>query len=257
MNLLVIYSCEKVINIDLNESHQQIVIEAVLTDSLGYNFVKLTRTASLYDDYNFEKIKNAEVLVTDNESNSYIFTETEEGYYTNPDFKGKPQNVYNLSINAEGKEYTSSSTMPLNIPIDSVSFYMFPSQFNGELICIANCFYTDPVFDGNYYRVKTFVNNQKAVENSFNLFSDEYINGTMSAFSYYSEELKIADTVIFHLYNTDEANYEYWRLLYMNSGMGMSSTPGNPTSNIIGEDVIGYFGAYSLSVDTLIIMPLF
>lgn len=257
MSLFSIYSCEKVININLNESNQHIVIEAVLTDSTGFNFVKLSKTGSFYDDSGFEKIKNAEVKITDNELNSYILNETKDGYYTNSSFKGKPQNIYNLSIKSEGQEFTSTSTMPENVPIDSVSFYMFPSQFTGEMMIIANMFYTDSIYEGNYYRIKTFINHKKGDEGNFNIYSDSYVNGSMSAFSYYSADLQIADSIIFHLYSTDKANYEYWRLLYMNAGMGMSSTPGNPTSNITGENVVGYFGAYSLSTDTLIIMPLF
>ncbi len=116
-------------------------------------------------------------------------------------------------------------------------------------------YYTDLIEEGNFYKIKTQINNIQTEEGSMNLFSDEYINGTFSAFSYYSEDLQIGDTVIFHLFTTDEANYEYWRILYLNQNMGMTSTPGNPTSNIEGENVIGYFGAYSVSVDTVLIIP--
>lgn len=250
-------SCEKVIELNLNEANQHVVIEAVLTDSLGYNFVKISKTGKLSDTSSIVAVKNAEVIVSDQNMNEYIFEEIYDGYYSNADFKGQQNTVYNLSVTTEDKHFTSTSKMPENVKVDSVNFYMFPVENSDEFVFLANMFYTDPVFDGNFYRIKTYINDQMGSESGMNIFSDEYINGTMSAFSYYSEDLIFGDTVVFHLLNTDENNYEYWRLLYMNSSMGIISTPGNPTTNITGENVTGYFGAYSLSVDTLIILPLF
>jgi len=241
----------------LNESDPQIVIEAILTDSLGYNFIKISKTKSLYQGSDFEKINNADVTVTDNNGNLFTFSNVSEGLYSNPAFKGTINSTYNLSVKVDDLDYTSSSKIHENVKIDSVSYFMFPSQFTGEMMIIANMYYTDPITEGNFYRIKTFVNNVKGEDNSFSIYSDEYINGSMSAFSYYSENTQIMDTVVFHLYTTDEANYEYWRILFTNSNMGMTSTPGNPTTNITGEDVIGYFGAYSMSCDTLIIIPIF
>lgn len=253
--ILISNSCEKIININLNEANQQTVIEAIITDSLGYNYVKISKTRSLYEDNNFEKVKNAQVEIIEDEINTIILSEIEDGYYSNPNFRGNQNSKYELKISTENQVFTSTSIMPEITKIDSVNFYIFESEFTGELIFIANMFYTDTILEGNYYRIKTYHNGEVGEEDGFNIFSDDYINGTMSAFSYFSEDLFFGDEVVFHLFSTDKANYEYWRLLFMNPSMGMSSTPGNPTSNIEGEDVIGYFGAYSLSIDTLRIVP--
>jgi len=256
-SIFVLNSCEKVIEIKVKDTEKQIMVEAILSDIPNYSYVKISRNNSLYDETNFEKISNAIITITDENGNITNFTEsaTEAGYYTNSSFIGTQKTEYELKIDIDGKIYTSKSRMPFRTNIDSTNCFIFPSQMSGKMMIIANFYYRDSSYVGNYYRIKVFLNNQPTAASPFNLFSDDYVNGTFSAYSYNDPNLKIGDSVIFYLMNSDKANYDYFRLLYMNPGMSFSSAPGNPTSNIEGENVIGFFGAYSIGIDTLVIMP--
>jgi len=254
-NIFVFSACEKVIDINLGDTKEKIVVEAIVSDIPNYSYVKLSKNNGFYDNSNFIKLTNAKVTISDDKGNSFEFNESDSGYYSNPTFIGTQETEYELKIDVDGKIFTSKSRMPFNTKIDSTNTFMVPSQFSGKLMTIANLYYTDSSYVGNYYRIKVFVNNAPIQASTFNLYSDGYVNGTMSAFSYNSEDLVIGDSVIFYLLNTDQSNYEYFRLLYLNPGMSFSSAPGNPNTNIDGEDVIGFFGAYSISSDTLVIMP--
>ncbi len=255
---LLLSSCEKVIDIKLGDTKEQIVIEAIVSDMPEYNYIKISKNNSLYEMNEFEKVTGAKVTVTDQDNIIYEFKETNIGYYSNNTFIGKELNEYKLNVIIGDKTYSSTSKMPFKMAIDSVSSFVFPSQFTGKIMYIANMYYHDSTYVGNYYRIKVFVNNEPKPEGTFNVFSDDYINGTFSAFSYNDGSLKLGDSVIFYLMNTDEQNYEYFRLLYMNPGMSFSSAPGNPQTNIEGENILGFFGAYSISTDTLVVaLPAF
>lgn len=117
-------SCEKVIDIPLDESERRFVVEAVLLDEPGSSYILITKTGSVYAESNFEKVSDATVIVTDINGTSYTFTEDagEPGKYTHPTFFVNEFDQYNLSITAEGQVFTSTSNSYKKPQLDSLNY---------------------------------------------------------------------------------------------------------------------------------------
>ena len=64
------------------------------------------------------------------------------------------------------------------------------------------------------------------------------------------------DTVVVELQTLDRATYDYYRTLFpiLDGGLG-TPNPANPESNL-SNDALGYFGACTISRDTIIVQAL-
>jgi len=116
-------SCEKVIDIPLNEVGTQTVIEGVLNDGMGNNYILLSKTSSVYAQGNFPKISNATVTVRDDNNNIYVFDEvdTAAGRYNCPTLKVEPETNYYLDVLTNGEQFTSHSYAHKTPKLDSIS----------------------------------------------------------------------------------------------------------------------------------------
>ena len=71
------------------------------------------------------------------------------------------------------------------------------------------------------------------------------------------EVFQQSDTVVVELYTLDAQTFEYYNTLFQISGgseMMSFTTPANPNTNI-SNGALGYFGAYTISRDTIITSP--
>ena len=248
--LIGLFSCEKVIYIDLNEADPQIVIEGiVLNDDESY--VKLSKTGSYYQAVDFETISNAYVTVEDEAGNSFIFTESEAGHYINDSFSGNTEQVYHLKVTVDDLDISSTSTMPKLIPIDSLTYEIEAGRLGFREGMTIKCHYTDPSNVDNFYLLKFYQNGEKV--SGFEVKSDRIDDGNATYYSYRLEDYQYGDVIDVKFYSIDEANYEYFNLNSNGGGMRQSAAPGNPESNLIGE-AIGIFGAYALSKSTVVLI---
>lgn len=260
VTLAVLSSCEKVIEIDLKDAKQQIVVEANIYNGKGNNFVKITKSGSFYESNAFETVNAANVLVTNTSGQSYVLTEIGDGIYHNDTLDGVFLNEYKLNILSEGKTITSISTMPNLIKIDSLSSEAIEgagggpgSGGNGSADKINYKVYihfTDPINESNYYRIK-LTYNDKYIPDIF-VIDDALFNGLSTQLPVRMGFIK-GDKIKLELLSIDKSYYEYYRLLSENDMGAMSTSVGNPVSNVIGEDVIGAFGAIAIDSDSLIL----
>lgn len=259
LTAFVVLACEKVIDIPLNDADIRIVVDAQLRDSLGDNYVRLSRTGSVYDNANFEIISGATVTISDG-ATTYTLAEdpSEPGFYTNLALKSEPNMTYNLTIVTDGQTLTATSTT-FDEPVISELFfekqYNFFSEFDpSEPDSVFQVFYdfSDNGGQTNFYRVRAWVNGDE--DRNFYVYNDKLFNGQNNIAPIWGSSVLAGDTVDVELLSIDEARYKYLVTLVSNlqSG-GQGPTPANPTSNIEG-DAIGYFSAFT--IDTMrIIMP--
>ena len=81
------------------------------------------------------------------------------------------------------------------------------------------------------------------------------MNGNMIFMSWEDEPFFPQDTVVVELQTLDKSTYDYY--LTLNSlagGLFGASNPANPKTNL-SNDALGYFGAYTVSRDTIVILP--
>lgn len=249
---LISISCEKVVDIDLNSSSPNIVIEGSISDQPGPYFVKLSKTVN-YDETNvFPPITGANIVVSDELGNSETLLETQPGMYKISKMRGASGRTYSLTVIAEGKKYIASSTMPNSVKIDSLSVQ---NQFLfGQNKKVINVHFKDPAQVNNYYRFVEVKNN--AEQKFIFLYDDRVQNGSFVSSGMFAEKdtLRTNDSVLVLLQCVDKGVYDYLRTLNSVSGNGgpQSTSPANPASNI-SNGALGYFSAYAVNSKHIII----
>ncbi|WMX15030.1 MULTISPECIES: DUF4249 domain-containing protein [unclassified Aureispira] len=256
ISLLALYilttSCEKIIDVDLNEANPAPVFEAYLeNDSTCY--VKATLTSSYYDNSTSPAITNATMTITDQAGNSETLTHKGDGIYKGNTLIGTIGNTYTLDINIDGKLYTASSTMPPLTPIDSCSVQDRGNLFGGGGIpgpprYFVYVNYTDPGNLTNYYAIQTTYYDSVEVgfRTDYRIADDELSNGISTRSFTTFTSFEPGDTLTIELASIDQATHLYFKTLEdAIAGAGFASAaPANPTTNF-SEGALGYFGAWS------------
>jgi hypothetical protein len=257
ISMVLFSSCEKVIEIDLNTTAPQIVIEGEMSDQAGIYTVKISKTVNFSDANNYPPVQGATVTITDNTGLSETLTESAAGIYKTRNLLGVGGRTYTLNVNIAGKIYTAVSAMPTLVPLQGIkiipSNLLRPGQDTGaRFIAIPN--YIDPPSIGNCYRFIQTLNGK--ADNAFIVFNDNVNNGMPNQRPIFSRnlELRKGDTLTVEMRNIDKTVYEYFYSLNQSSGEGPGggSTPANPVNNIVGG-ALGYFSAYSTSKKTVIV----
>lgn len=251
--LMALSSCQKVIDVKLDDADKKLVVDAVITDHAGGCVVRLSKTKKFGENNALDGVGGATVNIRDEAGTVTSLVETAPGIYTHDQLKGVSGETYQLSVVAEGKAYSATSTMPINVPLDSV--YMEKQIFFNNEQMFSNVVFSDPGGTSNYYLFKQFVNG--TVTNGIFLTDDELSDGKKIKTSLYlfaDEEKKIkhGDEVMIEMHCIDKAVYKYWYSFKQSaSGNGGAATPANPVSNISGG-ALGYFSAETVQSKTVV-----
>jgi hypothetical protein len=243
--LLVLSSCQKVINIDLNSASPQIVIEGNVTDQAGPYTVKMTKTVNFSETNVFPPVTGALVKISDNAGNSESLAETSPGIYTTSTLQGTPGREYSLSVTANGKNYTATSTMPYPVNIDTIEFQQGGGFGGRNKRWVVK--FLDPAGIANYYALFIKVNN--VIQSNFSTADDNLRDGdtiTMRLPFPDNFDVQPGDSITVILESIDKNVREYFRLLNQLSNQNgiESAPPANPVSNISGG-ALGYFSAHA------------
>ena len=248
-------SCEKVININLNDTEKRYVIEGNISNEGGNCTVTITQTKNFNEDNNFPGVTGAIVTVSDNGFAPKQLVETAPGKYATTAINGTIGHTYTLNINVAGRSFTSSSKMPVLVNLDSL--YVEESFFFGDSAKVVNIKYNDPVETGNAYQ---FVQYKNAVEEkTIFVTNDDYTNGrpvTTPLFIFADDDedkkLKKGDTIKIVMKCIDPGYYKYLYSIDAATGSSNNATPANPVSNISGG-ALGYFSAHTTQSKTLVV----
>lgn len=235
-------SCEKIIDVDLKDAEPVLVVEGNISDTLEFQYIYLSKTVPFGADNNPVRVSDATVTVKEDNSTVYTFTESAAGVYRNS-FKGKSGSTYQLSIQSEGKTYTSNSTMPLKVVLDSVSITQV--EFFNEKRKLIKVHFQDPEFTADAYRYIISINNNKLKE--FYVDNDRFNNGQYISRTINTDEpeIKTGDDISLDFQTIDLINYRYfYSLSQILGGGGPPVAPSNPDSNI-SNGAQGYFSAHT------------
>jgi len=122
-----LYSCETVIDANLDTGPVQLSVDGTLTDQPGPQTIRLTQTAAYFSNTTAPIASGATVTVTDNTGRAFAFTDPDnDGYYTwKPaanDTLGRVGQTYRLAITYQGDTYTAISRMNRVPAVDSIIF---------------------------------------------------------------------------------------------------------------------------------------
>lgn len=238
-----LFSCEKVVDVQLNDKDAKYVIEGMVTDVDDTVRVEITQTGNFSGPNNFKAVSGATVLVSDGEEEVQL-TENAAGVYEG-ELKGVPGRTYRLEVHIGGEVFTASSAMPEPVPVEQV--YISRHDMMGDNSRQVNIVFDDPVNEVNNYRFVQFINGVKS--NNFYTRNDELTSGrktTVTLFNHDSE-IKPGDLVRVDMHSIDESMYKYWFSLNQSStGETNSASPANPVTNLSGG-ALGYFSAHAIT----------
>jgi len=242
--LFINISCEKLIDVNLNDVEKIIVIDAAVNNVNSDSYISLSYTSNYFDNTETERISGADIVVEDEDGNEIVFTEDSLGKYLNTDFKTKKNSNYRLKVNIEGEDFIAESRCPTIVKLDSIKLFEDDFNFGDEKRYKINCYFQDPPGEKNYYRFRVFSNGVE--KPGYIVVNDIFWDGMKVNFPL--NNIRAADGADFRvdLQSVNEEVYDYYYTLSRIVGRREDITPGNPISNIKGN-AIGLFNPHGLS----------
>ncbi|MES2800391.1 MAG: DUF4249 family protein [Bacteroidota bacterium] len=238
-------SCEKIIEVNINDKDPQFVIEGFVTLGETTHRVSITKSQNLSAATVAPTIDNAVVVLSDDLGNAQTMTLVAPGIYEVNSYPVAEGRTYSLSVNIAAEVFVASGTMMQDIPLDTLQTFAFsfgPASINA-LVPVRQ----DLAGIKNFYKFSIF-SNQLEIE-GINIQDDEYNDGNLMQQPIFVDGVESGDTVRVEMYGIDNAVYDYFYTLQQNEA---GATPANPTSNFSGG-CLGYFSVRTKSVKEIII----
>lgn len=245
---IALSACTKEIQLDLKDTSNKVVIEAVVTEGQGPHTVKITRSIGFDQPNDFPGIANAVVTLADDAGNTEQLAEATAGHYRSTAISGAQGHTCRLSVVVNGNTYTAQCTMPMAVPLVAVRVDSVPSF--GSYTKVIVPVYTDPAGAANYYRLMVKVNGEQ--QPGVVVRNDRMTDGRTVAEPLFLDdgELKSGDTVELTLLSISQDVYDYFFTMAQNVGNG--ATPADPVSNIDGG-ALGYFSVHTASARSAVV----
>lgn len=165
---LLLYSCDEVINPELEEASPVLVIDAWLNNAPGTQQIFITRSQPYFENLFPPGVSGATVQVSDENGKIYSFSESKPGVYVwspavNEVF-GEVGLRYTLSVQAGTETFIADARMGRVPDIDSITFFLAEGgqfaddQYQAEFWAI------DPLEPNDTYWIKTFKNSQQLLK---------------------------------------------------------------------------------------------
>lgn len=239
-------SCEKVIDIDLNDTEQKVVIEGFILRGDTVQRVRVTKTQNFDESTSPPTVDNASITVIDNLGNAGTFTSVGNGWYELTNYPGIEGRTYTLTTVVEGTSYTGSSTMPAYQPFQDL--YPVIYTFGTDTLYSIVPAHFDEQGVANYYQFHVYVNGKR--EKGIFIQDDQFTDGNLVVQPLFVPELKVGDTVRVDMFGIDKPIHTYFNQLGVN--LSSSATPANPISNLSGG-CVGYFSARTFDTRTAVV----
>ena len=251
---LLIVSCEKVIEIDLNTANPNIVVESELYRGERDFEVKLSYTSSFFKEEEQANVDNAVVSLKEEGGATVAVDYAGEGIYKVDNYDAKNDKTYTLSIDLDGVNYSSTASMPAFVALDSLKqMSAGGGPFGGEGEVVFMHWKDDPNVE-NFYRVIYSLNDtiRRERQDVF-IFDDSFTNGNETMIPLFVRTFEIGDTVDVQFLSIDPKAYDYLLTLNTIIGNGQpSAAPANPNSNFT-NGALGYFAVYNGDDERIII----
>jgi hypothetical protein len=171
-------SCEDVIDLNTATGPTQLVVDGWINNQPGNQKIKLTWSANYFDNSAPKPVQGAEVTVTDNLGNVFVFEDlANDGNYiwkgTGTDTLGKVGRTYALSIKNGEDVYTASSEIKRVPKVDSVVYQKETLPFKPDKGpkegYIASFYARDLPGEGDRYWIKPVVSGKIAISKASDL----------------------------------------------------------------------------------------
>ena len=249
---ILFFSCEEVVDIDLNNAEPKLVIDAIIKWQKGTTGENQTIKLSLTNDFYTNEIlpaSGAIVKVMNSSGTEFDFIEIvpNSGDYNCTNFMPIIDETYSLFIQFEGQIYTASSKLFATPEIINVSQETVQG-FGGEEEIQIKYFYQDNASEDNFYLLSVKNPNKQIPE--FGAVSDEFFQGNIMFGFYGSDETEPGITLELGVQGISVGYYNYMNKLITIAGSGSGNPFATPPATIRGNIVnqnnaddfpLGYF----------------
>ena len=258
----IMVSCEKEYFLNTNPAGSLVVIEGIVTDLPGYQFVKLTRNAGFYDTGKTPRIIDASVTVTDNLGNITEFVHNPRnhpdstGYYKPAvNFIGNVGRTYKLAVTADGQVFEGEDTLYPVTSIDSLTYAIDEDERS------------DPEHSGRFYEVLIYTREPKETKDFylFNFYRNDSLTVDNPTDIFYTDDVFLGESIDgfaspIHFSVGDKATvqalsisrtaYVFYSDLFnlLNNDGGMYSPPPANCRNNLSNGALGFFQASAVSM---------
>ncbi|WP_439557184.1 DUF4249 domain-containing protein [Dyadobacter sp.] len=275
-------SCEDVIDLETQSGPPQLVVDGWITNQAGPQIIKLTWSASYFDNSPAKPVLDAEVSVKDDQGTIYKFEDVaKNGNYIwqkTGDTLGQIGRTYTLTIKQGTETYTSTTELKRVPAVDSIVYTKEKLPFEPDKGpregYVAEFYARDFLGEGDTYWIKPVVKGKVMVDKAVNIsiaYDAAFGSGAPSDGLIFILPLRqsitidslysAGDQVGVELHSITNEAFEFLKQIreQANNG-GLFATPiANVRSNITntnasGSKALGFFGASAVSrLETTII----
>ncbi|MES2811272.1 MAG: DUF4249 domain-containing protein [Bacteroidota bacterium] len=244
------FSCEKVVDIPLENANPKLVIDANIKWQKGTSGETQTIKLSLTNDFYTDEIaiaSGATVTVTDSDNVIFDFIQVPDSpNYVCTNFSPVINKDYTLNVIYQGESYTSTSKLLATPAIINVQQETVPG-IDGKDEIQLKFFFQDNGTENNFYLLG--VNNPKKMLPEFGTVSDEFFQGNIM-FGFYASEVEKGSTIKLTVQGITSSYYNYMTKLIAisstNSGNPFATPPATLRGNILNQTnqdnyPLGYF----------------
>ena len=246
----VLFSCTKVVNVDLQTAEPKLVIDASVDWVKGTTgneqTIKLSTTTGYYSP-TFPTVSGAAITITNSTNAVFSFKENPgTGEYTCTDFRPVIGEPYTLKVILNGEVYTATETCIGAPDIEDSIAQDNGGGFGGDEIEITY-YYRDKGSEVNYYLHR--IQSPVSAFPEYKAQDDENSQGNLMQEYFSDKDLKAGDAINIRLYGISKRYYDYFRKLLAASGASngpFQTAPGAVRGNIVNQThfdnfAYGYF----------------
>ena len=247
---ILVASCEKVIDVDLNTMAPKLVIDASIKWQKGTlgneQTINLSTTTSYYSNQ-IPTVSGATIFITDATNNLFNFVETgSNGSYICTNFSPVLNGNYVLTVVLNGETYSATETLKPVPPIETIE-QKDNTGFSGKDTEI-KAIYTDNGTTDDYYLFK-FKPSFTVIPIYF-LQEDRNFQGNQIFGLYRSDELEPGQNFEVTLSGISKQYFNYMRILVSIAGNSSGSPFQSPSATVRGNIInttieanypLGYF----------------
>jgi hypothetical protein len=239
------WSCQEIIELDLEQSEPKLVIEGTLTDEEAIHNLKISQSLNYYDTGKLKPVRDAVVRLLDENSNllqNFIYNPQDSSYRTSTPFGLTVGSNYTLQIDVDDEILEAKGSILKSPNLDSL-YYLSAEQLQN----LGQAAFGDGYFmfvngqlnnEGiEFFKLDVTVND--TLRNSRGALSNSILTSEFFGKEFIALPIpgsfEVEDSVGLELYTLNEDVYQYYvefiNLLFNDGGV-FSPPPVNPTSNI-------------------------
>jgi hypothetical protein len=244
------FSCEEVIDEDLNTAPPKLVIEATINwvrDTPGnIQAIKLSTTTNYFAN-EIPPVTDALVTITNSEGTTFVFTQIDQpGLYICTDFIPVVNENYTLVVIYDGETYSSTEKLLATPEVTRVE-QQNDGGFLGDEVEV-KFFFNDIPNETNFYFLGV-IDPYKVIP-EYGILEDRFFENNEMFGLYSSDKFVAGDTVTYTMSGVSQQYYNYVNILLAQAGTSSAGPFSTPNSTVRGNIInqtnfdnfaLGYF----------------